>query len=270
MGANISSQMTSVVNETITDQSTNIMNSTSVSTSNVLDNNQKMNVDLKVGGTVKNCSLNFLQDMKIVNKVYTKIDSQQQQDIQKKLQEDLDNKLKSTLEQSIKDIPVGSVNMSKTNTVIQNSSIHDLSNTFVNSLVNNVNNAIDNSQDQVIRINIGGDLDCSKQGNLLVAQNIDIDNIIENTLKDSKVSQAVNDYVKKVENDLELSTIQKIVGFNPLQFITTFAITGVIGLIVIATAITLITYFSIKGKINNVKSIFSRKSSYGRRKLRKW
>jgi len=236
MGANVSSQTTEVINKTITDQSSEIMNSTEMSTRSELTADQKMNVDFRVGGTIKNCDLNFIQDLKIVNKIYSKIDSQMQQELVKKIEEKLDNEAKNEVMQDISGLNLGAANISETNNYIENYSFHDLSTLVVNTLANHVNNAIDANQDQVIRVNIAGDFDCSAGDakGLIVAQNIDIENIIENTLKDKKVTKAINDFSKEVQNKATNKTTQTITGIDP------FAIFGMIAGICLVIAIIIV------------------------------
>ena len=218
MGTNISKQTTEIINKTITDQSTEIMNSTEMSTRSELTADQKMDVDFRVGGTIRNCDLNFIQNLNIVNKVFSKIDSEMQQQMIKKIEEKLDNEAKSKVLQDISGISLGSTNISNTRTYVENYSFHDLSTLVVNTLANHVNNAIDANQDQQIRVNIAGDFDCSSGDakGLIVSQNIDIENIIENTLKDKKVTEAINDFSKEVENVAETETSQTITGIDPL------------------------------------------------------
>lgn len=236
MGANVSKTTTEIVNETITDQSSQIMNSTEMSTRSTLDANQKMDVDFRVGGSIKNCDLNFIQELTIVNKVYSKIDAEAQQMMIKEIEQKLKNEATDKIEQEIKNLPIGVVNKSEANKFVRNYDFHDLSTLVVNTLKNNVNNAIDANQDQQIRVNIAGDFDCSSGDakGLIVSQNIDMENIIENTLKDKKITETVNDFSKEVENVAKTEVSQKIAGLDPFAFIgMIFGILIVIGAIVL-------------------------------------
>lgn len=217
MGANYSKQLSEIVNKTITDQSNEILNSSEFSTTSILNNNQKMNVDLHVNGNSK-CGYRFKQDTVIENTIFSTIDSEKQAELQKTIMEKLDNKLKNEVKQDISGLPIGTANVSSIKQKVENYSFHDLSNSIANYITNSVNSAVESSQDQNIKVFIDGDLLC-QDDLFMVTQNIDVKQIVDNVVKDKNVTNAINNFTKEVENDVTAFTSAKIAGLDPLAFI---------------------------------------------------
>lgn len=246
MGANVSSTVSSTINKTITDQSKKIFSSTDMYTTSNLSASQKQDLDLTFG-TIKNCGIDISQNINIKNKIYSKIDSNKQLDILNKIQEALDNTAKQELENKISGLPIGTANVSNAQTYIENYNFHDLSTVVTNVLSNNVNSAISASQDQKIKLNVGN-IDCasaSLNNKIYIAQNIDIDNLIENTIKDEQVQKAVNDVAVDVTNSTETTVSNKIAGLDPFAWI------GIaVAIIAVVVLVGLGLFFGFKKKLN--------------------
>jgi hypothetical protein len=221
MGANVSTSVNDVMNTAITDMSTNIMNSKSMYTSNSISGDQLMNVDLEVGGDIKNCSFDFQQKLKIVNKVYSVITDTQTLAMAKQMQDTLTQTVANATEQKLSGVNLGQANITDTMNRIKNYNYTDLSTTIADTLTSNVNNAVRGSQNMDIKIKIKGNFDCAAgdAGKQLFSQNIDIDNIVSNTLASDKVQALVTDYTRTVTNSATNTTKQTAAGLDPAGMI---------------------------------------------------
>ena len=230
MGANVSSQSTSLINKVKSDQSTKISNSSEYSTSSTLNSAQKMDVEINIKGT-STCGYQFRQDMKVVSKVYSKIDSKKQADLQNTILETIKNEATNIVDQKVSGISLGSANVSKIKQNVENYSFYDLSNEISSFITNAVNSEIDANQDQKIRINIDGDLLCDKDTQMIVSQNIDIDQILDNMVKDKNIVKSDNDFTKFVDNEIAAVSDQSVVGlsFDMIILIVVIAIAIAIG-----------------------------------------
>jgi hypothetical protein len=253
MGTNVSKEVTNIVNQTITDQSTEVINSTVLNRQINLNASQDLDFDLKVGGSIRNCNLQFKQDMKITSDIYDSIDSNTELDLSRKIEETLDNTAKTNVTQAVSGVNFGSTNISTVNKNISNYSFHDLSTTVSNRISSNINNAIDASQKQKIKVDIGGDYICEpgSDGGVDIGQNVDIAVIIDSTLKEEKVAKMVNDFVLTATNTSETITDQLAKGIDP------FAIFGIIlGILFLGLVIFGCVYYfgtkKIKGAIMGV------------------
>jgi hypothetical protein len=265
MGTNVSKEVTNIVNQTITDQSTEVLNSTVLNRQINLNASQDLDFDLKVGGSIKYCAINLKQDMKITSDIYDSIDSNTELDLSRKIEETLDNTAKTEVTQAVSGVNFGSTNISTVNKNISNYSFHDLSTTVSNRISSNINNAIDASQKQKIKVEIGGDYICEPGGlgsGINIGQNVDIAVIIDSTLKEEKVAKMVNDFVLTATNTSETITDQLAKGIDP------FAIFGIIlGILILLGAMGVGVYFVGTKKIKGaIMGVFRKKpsTSFGR------
>lgn len=234
MGSNVSIQSTDIINKTITDQSMKFMNETNVSTQSSLTAAQKMDVEVDVGGTVRNCDFNFAQAMEITSKVYSKLTAQNTADLARQVEEKVSTKAKDEVKQKLEGVNLGQFNTTINREKVNNYSFTDLSTTVANVITNKVNSAIDANQEQKIKVRIGGDFDCTDNGGFLVAQNIDIEAIIDASVQDEKVTELVNDFSKTAETIFENKTSQTSEGIDFMAiFVAIAAIVGLIVLVII-------------------------------------
>ena len=224
---------TDIINRTVTDQSTSFINTTNREENQNLNADQDLDFALKVGGSLIGCDLGFKQNMKVTADVYSEISKDNRLDLQRRIEESLSNDARSEIEQVLKGIPVGSAQISDTQTDVENASFHDMSTTIANSLTANINQAISAAQKQKIDVEIDGDYDCTS-GNkgVDVGQTIDLSAIIDSTLKEQNVSKVVNDFSKKVDNVISSSSKQTLEGIDPFAIFG--AIIGLVFIIVIA------------------------------------
>lgn len=234
MGSNVSIQSTEIINKTITDQSMKFMNDTKVETQSTLSAAQKMEVEVDVGGTVRNCDFNFAQAMEITSKVYSKLTAQNTADLTRQIEEAVATTAKDEVKQKLEGVNLGQFNTSINREKVNNYSFHDLSTTVSNVITNKINSAIDANQDQKIKVHIGGDFDCTDNGGFLVAQNVDISSLVEASLQDDKVTELVNDFGKTAETIFENKTTQTSEGVDIMAiFVAIAAIVGLIVLVII-------------------------------------
>ena len=227
MGSNVSKTTTELANKVITDQSTSIMRSTQMYTDQNLTAEQIMDVNLVIKGSVRNCSLQFKQNMKVENRVYSSIDESEQLDLIKTVKKNLDSTLKSETKQKLKALNIGQVNYQRTSTMVDNYSFDDLSTAIVSTLSNEVNSAVRASQNMPIVIVVEGDFICDKNNNQqLFTQNLDMTSIVENTVKSERVQNLVNDFVAEVKTVSESKSGQVAEGIDP------FVIIMIIGIII--------------------------------------
>lgn len=219
MGTNVSKQSTTVINETITDQSTRIMNKTDMYTESNVMSSQDMDVTVEVGESI-GCNWDFIQNMKVKSRVYSKIDEKKQAEITKELTSKLKNEIQNKVDQELKDLNLFQTNVSDIENYTKNYDYHDLSLRVSNALAVRVNSAINANQNQKVSLKFGK-IDCTKgeQTGVKIAQNIDVENIVENVVSSEHVSNAVNDFSKDVDSLVVNETKQKATGINPMMFL---------------------------------------------------
>lgn len=237
--------LSSSINQSLTD----IMNSTMVSTSNIIDSSQLQDITMTFDGPV-NCNFNFNQNIDVVNKIYSKIDAEKQQDIEKTLTEDITNDLDAITEQALSGIPFGA-NVQSTSQIVDNDTVSQLSTAITNSLTNNINNAVNNSQGQKLNITFRDEFNCDDV--FAVSQNIDVKNIIDSTLKDKNVTELTEDISKTIDNKLTSEVSQTLKGLDPFAMIAMIAIAIIV---VVCGIIGLAVFLKMRAKktvINNSK-----------------
>ena len=250
MGTNVSKQATTLINETITDQSTKIMNKSEMYTESDAKAGQDMDVMIDVGDSI-NCNWSFIQDMKVKNRVYSKIDEKKQADITRELTIKMKNEIQNKVDQELKDLNLFQTNISDIENYTRNYDYHDLSLRVSNALAVRVNSAINANQSQKLSLKFGK-IDCSKDDveGVTVAQNIDIDNIVENVVSSKHVVNAVTEFAKDLDSLVVNETKQKATGINPMMFLLFLLIILIIIIMVI---------LGIKGIIPSPSKWFSKK-----------
>ena len=250
MGTNVSKQATTLINETITDQSTKIMNKSEMYTESDAKAVQDMDVMIDVGDSI-NCNWSFIQDMKVKNRVYSKIDEKKQADITRELTIKMKNEIQNKVDQELKDLNLFQTNISDIENYTRNYDYHDLSLRVSNALAVRVNSAINANQSQKLSLKFGK-IDCSKDDveGVTVAQNIDIDNIVENVVSSKHVVNAVTEFAKDLDSLVVNETKQKATGINPMMFLLFLLIIPIIIIMVI---------LGIKGIIPSPSKWFSKK-----------
>ncbi len=250
MGTNVSKQATTLINETITDQSTKIMNKSDMYTESDAKAVQDMDVTLDVGESI-NCNWSFIQNMKVKNRVYSKIDEKKQMDIVRDLTLKMKSEIQNKVDQELKDLNLFQTNISDIENYTRNYDYHDLSLRVANSLAVRVNSAINANQSQKLSLKFGK-IDCSKDDveGLTVAQNIDIENIVENVVSSEHVVNAVTEFAKDLDSLVVNETKQKATGINPMMFLLFLLIIPIIIIMVI---------LGIKGIIPSPSKWFSKK-----------
>ena len=246
MGANLSTQLNENINKTIVDQSTKVLTSTAGYSTSNLNVSQIQEIDMS-GATIKNCDLNFKQDMKIYNRVYSSLSDTSSQDIQNKMNNTLKSVLKATTEQTIKDLVLFNANLSSVTNRSNNYNYSDMSTKISKELVATFNSAVVGSQNQKLTMK-GVTIDCSDKGAVFVLQTVDISNIAQNVVKSESVTDAVNDYIQNITSDLTAKTEMKILGLDIFAFI---------GMIV--TIVVIILIGGIVGKVGVSKGWFKKK-----------
>lgn len=248
MGTNVSKQATTMINETITDQSTRIMNRTDMYTESDVRASQEMTVNITMGNSI-GCPTEINQNMVVKNRVYSKISEKKQQEITRELTTKLKNEIQNKVNQELKDLNLFQTNVSDIENYTRNFDYHDLSLRVSNALAVSVNSAIDASQKATINLNYG-DQDCTQGGGIFLSQNIDIESIVENVVDSEQVSAAVTKFVKEVDSLVVNETTQKATGINPMMFLLFLLIIPIIIIMVI---------LGIKGIIPNPVTWFSRR-----------
>ncbi len=211
---------------------------------------QDMDVTLDVGESI-NCNWSFIQNMKVKNRVYSKIDEKKQMDIVRDLTLKMKSEIQNKVDQELKDLNLFQTNISDIENYTRNYDYHDLSLRVANSLAVRVNSAINANQSQKLSLKFGK-IDCSKDDveGLTVAQNIDIENIVENVVSSEHVVNAVTEFAKDLDSLVVNETKQKATGINPMMFLLFLLIIPIIIIMVI---------LGIKGIIPSPSKWFSKK-----------
>ena len=102
MGANYSSQVTTVVNQTIVDMSTQVISENVASTTSTVNGSQLIRLAF-IGSSV-NCDLNVEQNATVKNKVYQAMSVTRADDMQKELQNELATSMTNSVSQMNKDL----------------------------------------------------------------------------------------------------------------------------------------------------------------------
>ena len=236
MGANYSKNRSEVVNETVTEMITNIVNNTLSSTTSVISANQVQ--DINFTGSSVNCDLNIRQDGTLKNKVYQSVNETKKTEIDRTIMNKIANDLTNKIDQKATGLSFFNLNMSEIEQNLKNLNYTNLSSSITNELAAQVNSNISFNQKQ--RINVVDMKLCETTGGKVeFTQNLDIDSVLENTLKSENVTKEINDVTNEVENIIENATTQTILGLDP------FAILGII--IAIIVFIGLIAFFFMFG-----------------------
>lgn len=262
MGANISNEVNTSITQNLVDQSTKILNETAQYTTNTVTASQIIDASFN-NATIKNCDLDFKQDMKVVNKVYSKLDAAAQADLTNKLQNTIKNSLQATVEQKAKDLVFGLTNVSDINNFTSTYNYSDMSSKLSNSIISSFNSSIDASQSQKLNFD-NANIDCSDKGRIYVLQNVDLDNVIENAVDSVQNTEVANDYKAEVTNLVVAASKQTLEGINPMFFL--------FFLLIIPIGIIFVVWKVYKGLWRNpftvIKGWFSKnkKSAFGRRR----
>jgi hypothetical protein len=214
--ANINKNFNDITNKSITDMSMKIMKKYTVTTNTNTNSTQMNKVKIKTGGDL-NCDISSNQTIKIVETTTQSLSNNDTVDIQRTMADTLNNNLKNESKQAASGmLPPGNVN--ETYNTIDNYSFTDLSTVMSTELQANVNKAIMAYQGNEVDLDIGGNYTCPKDG-IRNIQNIDISSIIHNTLTSAAVQTQVDDYTKKVTNDIVNKNDQVSKGFDPAAFL---------------------------------------------------
>lgn len=262
MGANISNQLNSSINEAIVDQSTKVLGSVAQYSTSVLEasQNQEFNFD---GATFKNCDLTFIQNMTITSKVYSTLDATAQADLTSLIDKTLKNDLTAKVDQTMKDLALAESNVSKIKNYMNNYNYTDMSKQISQTLISNFNSSVVASQNQKFSFK-GVTIDCSETGNVLFSQNINIDNTVTNSVKSLQNNKTLSDYKEDISNIALADTKQFIDGINPADILIAFAV-----IIVVCALIFFIWKGTIPNPFTKLKQLFSKKkkTAFGRRKF---
>jgi len=231
MGTNVSKQTTTLINETITDQSTKIMNRTDMYTDADVTARQEYTININAGKSI-GCPTEIKQGMVIKNRVYSKISEVKQQEITRELTSKLKNEIQNKVKQKLEDLNIFQTNISDIETYTRNYDYHDLSLRVSNALSVSVNSAIDASQKETINLNYG-DMDCTQGGGIFLSQNMDIESIVENVVDSEQVTEAVTKFAKDMDSLIINETDQSSKGFNPMMFLLFLLLIPIIIIMVI-------------------------------------
>lgn len=210
MGANSSKQVSESINNVVNSTVNNFMNSSEMSTDTTLSASQMQDVKIKAKN-VTGCDLSFTQNMTIVSRVYSQLTSDKQLELVSQLDAAFKAEMQNQIEQKNSGINLGQVNVADIEQIINSNVINEVSNQVVNTLSNNINSAIVANQNQRIDLELD-DITCPignpYVGGIHVAQNVDLESVIENTMKDSNIQTTINKVATDVETATSASTSQ--------------------------------------------------------------
>ncbi len=210
---NVNKTATTIINESITDQSTRILNERFVPIDNKVQAVQDLNVEVKID-QMYCCDANFEQEQKIMQETINELDLNDQEDITKELEKLLKADITNRAEQELKDIPLG-VNKNDVRNYVRNYDYHDLSLRVANKLVVDVNSQLESVQRGDYKITIGT-MDCCEGGRgISVGQTMDVSSIVKNVVTSKHVTAAVNDISLTVDAIVSNESDQSAKGFNP-------------------------------------------------------
>jgi hypothetical protein len=159
MGANVSTSDTQVLTQTITDISTNLLNSIVNSTSTNSSLVQRVSIDIQGKLDCGSGSISITNDGKSTVAALSQISAQQIADLSNTLTTGIQTQLEKLLEQKNSDLNLGQANVSVDATKITNSIANKISTTISTSLSNNI--SISSNTDQGIKFSVG------KQGSVV-------------------------------------------------------------------------------------------------------
>jgi hypothetical protein len=239
--ANINKNFNDITNKSITDMSMKIMKKYTVTAKSNTNSTQINKVNIKTAGNM-NCDISSNQTIKIVETTTQSLSNNDTVDITRTMNDTLNNKLKNESKQAASGLlPPGNVN--ETYNTIDNYSFTDLSTVMSTELQANVNKSINAWQQNGVFLDVGGDYTC-KDG-IRNIQNIDIASIINNTLTSAAVQKQVDDYTKKVTNDIVNKNDQVSKGFDPAAFLAMMIVSVL--LMFILPAVVVFIFFKLVG-----------------------
>ena len=232
MGANISSQLnestTKVVNNVLTDIAVKIDNSVQ-SVQNIDQTTNFSMVDSKVGGNI-NISQEATMTVTAILEADTNLKNEIANEIKTKLKETMAN----TVKQANTDLNIGQANIAvainRTNSYIE-TNIQNLLSTGITNSVKNVGKTKTVLNMEVIRSEVGGDINITQKAQITAISKNIAKTIVENSIKNALTT----DITKELSNTAD----QKNTGIN--------LIAG-LGLVVVIVGGVLILRFSMSGK----------------------
>jgi len=199
MGTNVSTQTYDLLQQTLTDITTNIIQQNlTYTTSNVSLSQIANNV---VGWNKVEGDLIVGQDAVVENRVYQPVTIDRRNEIVNEIMNQVKNILSSQVEQSNEGLNLGQTNVNTLLTNIQNTNYTNYATTVATtteSVVNSAINVYQQSQRPVIGNTVGGDLK--------VVQSIDVKNVVENIVDSKEVVEATNQVVNQLLSDIETTT----------------------------------------------------------------
>lgn len=233
---NINSTVNTIINESITDQSTKILNERFVPIKNSVRAFQDLDVEINVESS-DCCDFTSDQTINIEQETINELDMNDQEDITKELEKRMKTDITNRSEQEIKDLPMG-VNSNDVRNYVRNYDFHDLSLRVANKLVVDVNSKIESIQKGKYVLNIGYMNCCEGGKGIQIAQTMDVAAIVQNVVESKHVVAAVNDVTLAMENIITNENVQSNKGFNPVFWLFMFMLLPAIALGIIIWAAT--------------------------------
>jgi hypothetical protein len=263
MGANVSTDYVETINDFVTDQSTKIVNSKSLTTSNAVSSNQVQNVNIISDDVIDGCLISLSQDAKVINQVYSSIDNTEALDMIATLKQAFEKTITKSVEQGNEGINLGQANIDNTTSKTLNKNYADLSTEIMDTIVSNLNNAVNANQNQQINVTLRKGMKCNSSGiqGIVAGQNVDISNIITSSLKSDKVQKLVTDASNTIKEITGITKKQTNKGVDPAAIMGAMVGAAVAAFIVPIVIGFIVTGLISKGVMSAPGKVFGKNST---------
>jgi hypothetical protein len=233
MGANVSYSAQSVIQQTMRDVYTSLINSALTYTTNTIHGRQIQETDFS--GAVINCPVRLEQVAEVKNRVYQPMTVERKNEFLNDFKNELESAFKQKVKQENKQLNLLQTNADILESRVANLDYTKIATTIANTTQSVVNNQIDISQEQrkyFVNARCEGD-----RASIEVVQNLKVDNVVENVMDSAETNQIVNDIATELTADLDVTKEQSNIGMFAgiiaaiIIIIIVAAVLGVVGII---------------------------------------
>ena len=237
MGGNVSKSDVENFKENIIDASIEILQKTL--NYNVNEALSQANQTVTIEGSTISCpQFSIIQNMEFENRVYNKIDDEQESEINQQLNAQMQDILKRTVEQSQSGIVLGNINKSEAHRKFVSKVFLDLSSEISKETQNVFNNRVEAVAEQDIKI-VDSTISCIPSNNplqeegLYIRQSVGLTNVMDSVVNSKKVNNIINKAI--VEHDFtdESADKQTQEGLDPFAIFALIAAAMVFGILLL-------------------------------------
>jgi len=223
MGVNTSVQnvdsLTEVVNNTLTQVSADVVNTSSSD----LSSNQKMYLKLK---DIKNCTLNIVQEADMAASNILESKSNIASKLENAIKNTIEKQIESATKQTNEDLNIGQLNTSVQQTNSKTKTINNLKNIIEMGIENSVTTKQDGSQTMTLDAE---NVECGSNGMFNIKQNMVMEAVSKNIAENIVNTAIKNSLTNDIKEKLVTNSTQENKGIDVMMMWTILIVVAVIG-----------------------------------------